>query len=70
MKSPYEILIPDQTRQRFADYKGELACGAAAPGKRLAAQLQGNDDYLTALLRTKLPQIFAESITSANLTSL
>lgn len=64
MKTPYE------TRQRLADYEGDLASGAVAPGKRLATQLAANDDFLTALLRTKLPQIFAESLTSANLTSL
>jgi hypothetical protein len=61
MNMPYEILIPDETRHRLAAYEGDLASGFAAPGRRLAATLEAGHDFLTALLRTKQPLIFAES---------
>ena len=60
---PCEILIPNQTRARLAAYETAVRSGAHTPGQRLAASLAdspaGENDYLTALLRTKLPQIFA-----------
>jgi hypothetical protein len=58
---PCEILIPNGTRARLAAYEAVLQSGAFAPGRRLAAALEDTDDFTTALLRTKLPQIFAES---------
>lgn len=57
----YDILIPDETRIRLADYEKALRSGEAEPGTRLADSRSGADEFLTALLRTKLPQIFAES---------
>ena len=60
-KMPYEILIPDETRDRLVAYEASVRSGAQVPGKRLDAALVGEDDFLTALLRTKLPQIFAKS---------
>jgi hypothetical protein len=61
MSAPYEILIPAETRRRLAAYESDLASGLATPGRRLAATLQGQSDFTTALLRTKQPLIFAES---------
>ena len=61
MSASYKILIPDGTRHRLAAYESDLASGFAAPGRRLAAMLEEEDDFLTALLRTKQPLIFAES---------
>ena len=58
---PIEILIPDQTRARLTDYEASVGSGTAIPGRRLTAALREVDNFTTALLRTKLPQIFAES---------
>lgn len=62
---PCKILIPDETRARFAAYETKVRSGAVTPGRRLAASMAepsvGEEDFPTALLRTKLPQIFAES---------
>ena len=62
----YEILVPDETRHRLAAYEGDLASGYATPGRRLAATLESGHDFLTALLRTKQPLIFAESAVAGN----
>lgn len=56
-----EILIPNETRTRLAEYESAIRSGQVKPGARLAGALKGEDDLTTALLRTKLPQIFAES---------
>jgi hypothetical protein len=61
MNPPYEILIPDETRQRLAEYEVAVRSGNTQPGARLAARLNADHDFLTALLRTKQPLIFAES---------
>jgi hypothetical protein len=61
MNVPYEILIPDETRHRLAAYESDLTSGFATPGRRLVATLEAGHDFLTALLRTKQPLIFAES---------
>ncbi|MCU0781032.1 MAG: hypothetical protein MUF04_08020, partial [Akkermansiaceae bacterium] len=61
MNTPYEILVPDETRHRLAAYEANLVSRLAAPGRRLAATLEAGPDLLTALLRTKQPLIFAES---------
>lgn len=66
MNMRYEILIPDETRHRLAAYEGDLSSGVATPGRRLASTLEAGGDFLTALLRTKLPQIFAESAVAGN----
>jgi len=65
---PYQIIIPDETRIRLAEYLKELQSGAARAGRRLADGLRGHDPAtLTeaglqdALLNTKVPLIFAES---------
>jgi hypothetical protein len=62
---PCEILVPDETRTRLTGYETAVRSGAKSPGRRLAeslAALPGDrHDFLTALLRTKQPQIFAES---------
>ena len=57
----YQILIPDNTRLRLADYEAAVRSGARRPGDKLAACLEIEDDFTTALQHTKLPQIFAES---------
>lgn len=57
----YKILIPETTSGRLAGYQDDLASGFSTPGRRLAAALAMEDDFLTALLRTKQPLIFAES---------
>lgn len=56
-----EILIPEETRARLVSYEEAVCSGHVEPGRRLATTLKHEDDFLTALLRTKLPQIFAES---------
>ncbi len=61
MNLPYEILIPDETRTRLAEYEVAVRSGNTQPGARLAATLNADHDFLTALLRTKQPLIFAES---------
>ena len=61
MNTPYEILVPDETRVRLAEYETAIRAGAIQPGARLAVALRDEADFLTALLHTKLPQIFAES---------
>jgi hypothetical protein len=61
MNPPYEILIPDETRQRLAEYEAAVRSGNTQPGTRLAATLNADHGFLTALLRTKQPLIFAES---------
>lgn len=61
MNPPYEILIPDETRRRLAGYEVAVRSGNTQPGARLAARLNADHDFLTALLRTKQPLIFAES---------
>lgn len=61
MNTPYEILVPDETRVRLAEYETAIRAGAIQPGARLAVALRDDADFLTALLHTKLPQIFAES---------
>lgn len=57
----YDILIPDETRARLAEYEEAVCSGVAKPGKRLVVCLETESDFTTALLRTKLPLIFAES---------
>ena len=57
----YSILIPDETRTRLAEYETAILERCVQPGARLAAAMKAEDDFTTALLRTKLPQIFAES---------
>ena len=42
-------------------YEGDLASGFASAGQRLSATLEAGGDFLSALLRTKQPLIFAES---------
>jgi hypothetical protein len=54
------ILIPDETRARLAEYEAAVRAGHARPGARLAETLENESDFTTALLRTKLPLIFAE----------
>lgn len=61
MNPPYEILIPDNTRTLLAEYEVALRSGNTQPGARLATTLNGDHDFLTALLSTKQPLIFAES---------
>lgn len=60
-KSSCSILIPDQTRARLAAYEAGVRSAEEQPGARLANTLKNGGDFTTALLRTKLPQIFAES---------
>jgi hypothetical protein len=55
------ILIPVETRTRIAEYEAAVLAGSIQPGCRLAKALKDENDFTTALLRTKLPQIFAES---------
>lgn len=57
----YEILIPHETGPCLAEYEIAVSTGCAVPGCRLAAALNGEGDFLTRLLRTKKPMIFAES---------
>jgi hypothetical protein len=64
----YHILLHGRTYQRAADYLQALQTGAITPGSYLRYQLQGLDigqlsveALLECLLRTKHPQIFAES---------
>ncbi len=61
MNSHYSILIPDDTRTRLAEYEVAVRSGNTRPGVRLADALRREDDFTTALLRTKQPLIFAES---------
>ena len=61
MNPPYEILIPDDTRTRLAEYEVAVRSGSIQPGAWLADALRHEDDFATALLRTKQPLIFAES---------
>ena len=55
------LLIPDDTRERLAEYERALRLGIAKPGKRVAASWTAGADLLTGLMRSKMPQIFAES---------
>lgn len=55
------ILIPDETRTGLVEYEKAIGSGQVQPGVRLSEALKDEDDLTTALLRTKLPQIFAES---------
>jgi hypothetical protein len=57
----HSILIPDETRTRLAEYEAAVGSGQLQPGARLASALETEGDFTTALLRSKLPQIFAES---------
>ena len=61
MNSRSSILIPDETRGRLAEHGATVLSGRVRPGARLAESLTDENDFTTALLRTKLPQIFAES---------
>ena len=61
MHSRSSILIPDGTRGRIDKYEAAVLSGRARPGARLAKALPEEDDFTTALLRTKQPLIFAES---------
>lgn len=58
---PCDILIPDETRTRLVQYESAVRSGADQPGDKLAACLESETEFTTVLLRTKLPQIFAES---------
>lgn len=60
-KSRCSILIPDETRALLAGYEAAVRSGRARPGVRFAHTLKHGGDFTNALLRTKLPQIFAES---------
>lgn len=55
------ILIPDETCVRLTEYEAAIRSGHIQPGERLAKALAGENDFTTALLRTKQPLIFAES---------
>lgn len=55
------VLIPAETLNRLSGYEAALSSGRAEPGCRLAAVVKGEGDFLTRLLRTKKPMIFAES---------
>ncbi len=64
----HTLLIPDETRARFAGYLAALQVGEETPGQRLADALAGRylmnlieAELQDALLNTKVPQIFAES---------
>lgn len=59
----FEILIPDETRDRLSTYESSLAEGTQTPGARLRRQLQAkrDEDFATLLFRTKQPRIFAEN---------
>jgi hypothetical protein len=64
----YHILLHGQTYQKAADYLQALQTGTITPGAYLQQQLQeldigqlSVDNLLECLLRTKYPQIFAES---------
>jgi hypothetical protein len=61
VSSRYSILIPDETRLRLFEYEAAIRAGTIRPGARLAGVLKDENDFLTALLRTKPPLIFAES---------
>jgi hypothetical protein len=61
MNPTYDILVPDETRTRLADYEAAVRSGETKPSARLAEALKEEDDFTTALLRTKQPLIFAES---------
>jgi hypothetical protein len=61
MSMHYEILLPFETRCRIAGCESDVRLGQAQPGCRLAEALVDDDDFTTALLRTKEPLIFAES---------
>ena len=60
------ILIPDETRTRLAGCETVVRAGSVQPSARLAAALESEADFTTALLCTKLPQIFAESAVTDN----
>lgn len=65
------ILIPLETRARMSDYVAKLLGGTAEPGTYFRSQLEQLDTWqipaltmdeaFSAILRTKLPKIFAES---------
>jgi len=65
---PHTILVPDDTRSRLSQYLDSLRTGTASAGKRLEHSLAGRnlvtltkEQFLDALINTKVPQIFAES---------
>ena len=73
MKQPqfltHSIIVPRETRERSNVYLGQLTAGASQAGKLLAARINqkpirsfSDSDLLAELLKTKIPQIFAESM--------
>nr|WP_305906496.1 hypothetical protein [Methylomarinum sp. Ch1-1]MDP4519182.1 hypothetical protein [Methylomarinum sp. Ch1-1] len=73
MEKRYKILLHSRAYQNAASYLQELQTGATSPGSYLQAQLQGKEiprlsveAFLECLLRTKRPQIFAESAVYGN----
>jgi len=68
---PYHVLLHNETLGRLIGYQEAIAAGTAKVGRKLKAALkQANStssvmssvtDFLASLLRTKQPQIFAES---------
>jgi len=64
----HTLIIPEATRTRIAEYMSLLQAGRASAGEHLKDSLAGIDlatlkgaDFLSTLLNTKSPQIFAES---------
>lgn len=65
----HSIIVPTETRERTDVYLGQLTAGASQAGKLLAARINqkpirsfSDSDLLAELLKTKIPQIFAESM--------
>lgn len=60
---PYDILIPEETRRRLAAYEAQVITGEITPSARLAGVLATSPHgvFTAALLRTKPPQIYAET---------
>jgi len=55
------ILISDETLTRITEYEAAIHSGHGQPAARLAEALKDENNFTTALLRTTLPLISAES---------
>ena len=60
-KQAWSSSPPDETRLHIAEYETAIRSGQTQPGSRFAKTLTSEIDFTTDLLRTKLPQILAES---------
>jgi len=64
----YKFCIHHQTFEKIRNYQDDLAAGSKSPGRYFKTLLEGRDlstlaveEFLELLVRTKKPQIFAES---------